>query len=742
MKKTLTSRFGKMILLFLSVLSPAFALAQLSDWKNYTNYNKVSDMLNDGDYLWIATDGGLIRLNKKTDEKTFYDRAKYGLPDNHLRALAKDKEGNLWITSQYNGVAKFDGEKCQIYDETNSDIPYEQWCTAITIDQSNNKWIASLLWLNKFDGNKWESWTSPGSEIAMMWYLNAITFDNDSTLWVGGDGPPKFHFGKFNGTEIEICEEIRDAVYGIAVDQNNIKWLATDGGLVKCDGNNYTWFTQENSELPDNALPDIKVDKAGNIWMPCDKYLVKFDGTRFTKYKNEEMGHFIYCIELDEENNTVWIGTINDGVFKFKDGQFEKVDISSPLLSNTITSLHIDAKDNVWFGTINGLSQLDRDGNWHHYFQKDGYRTTTRIYTANTDRQGNLWVSLGLSDTCVVKISPDKQITAFTTKNSMLRPGDPWAITEFFFDKDGNTWGGAYCGLFRYNGTKWELFTPENTPLVSYQTGDLVMDKDGNMWGGCAERYVTGTGKGKGCLFKYDGVNWTIWTTENSGLPTNAVGPLAFDSKNNLWIGTWDEYLSDDPDTGGGLTKFDGTNWTTLNKSNSGIPSNTIGSIVVDQNDHLWLATTGLTGLTYYDGTNWTTFNTKNSGIGFDGVGAIVFDHYRSLLWLSCTRGGLSSAKFDLGSGIDNRKANEASFKIFQSPSTKEITLTYPENFMPERMEIYDTSGGLVYSGRLNGEERACTYPLATLNINQRGLYLIKVSDGKQSRTTKFSTGH
>jgi ligand-binding sensor domain-containing protein len=58
-----------------------------------------------------------------------------------------------------------------------------------------------------------------------------------------------------------------------------------------------------------------------------------------------------------------------------------------------------------------------------------------------------------------------------------------------------------------------------------------------------------------GGLAKFDGVNWTVYNTSNSGLPDNDVTAIAIDGGGNKWIGTY----------GGGLAKFDGVNWTVYN---------------------------------------------------------------------------------------------------------------------------------------------------------------------------------
>ncbi len=48
-----------------------------------------------------------------------------------------------------------------------------------------------------------------------------------------------------------------------------------------------------------------------------------------------------------------------------------------------------------------------------------------------------------------------------------------------------------------------------------------------------------------GGLAKFDGVNWTVYNTSNSGLPDNHVYAIAIDGQGNKWIGTrWEDLQS------------------------------------------------------------------------------------------------------------------------------------------------------------------------------------------------------
>ena len=53
----------------------------------------------------------------------------------------------------------------------------------------------------------------------------------------------------------------------MAIDDFDTKWICTDSGLVKFDGNNWKVFTESNSGLPYDRITTIAIDKSGNKWI-------------------------------------------------------------------------------------------------------------------------------------------------------------------------------------------------------------------------------------------------------------------------------------------------------------------------------------------------------------------------------------------------------------------------------------------------------------------------------------------
>jgi ligand-binding sensor domain-containing protein len=148
-------RIKAIVSLALIFISTNFLLSQTQEWVVYTSGRYIFCLADEGNYLWIGTwGGGLVRLNKMTGEFIIYDKWNSGLPDNDVRAIAIDAQGNKWIGTYWGGLAKFDGVNWTVYNTSNSGLPYNR-VTAIAIDGQGNKWIGTPGALAKFDGVKW-----------------------------------------------------------------------------------------------------------------------------------------------------------------------------------------------------------------------------------------------------------------------------------------------------------------------------------------------------------------------------------------------------------------------------------------------------------------------------------------------------------------------------------------------------------------------------------------------------------
>jgi len=221
-----------------------------------------------------------------------------------------------------------------------------------------------------------------------------------------------------------------------------------------------------------------------------------------------------------------------------------------------------------------------------------------------------LILAILLPYTCAIAQNPEWVV--YDTTNSGLSDDQ---INAIAFDGSGTKWFGTLNeGLISFDGTTWEVYNESNSGLPDDHVRLIAIDNEGVIWTGPYHRGPFNS-LFPGGVYSYDGSNWTVYDSSNSGLPDNCVNSIAIEASGTKWFATMD----------GSLSSFDGTNWTVYDTSNSGLPFTVISSIAIDGNDDKWLGTDG-EGLVFFDGTNWTIYNTANSGLPGNMVYTIAID--------------------------------------------------------------------------------------------------------------------
>ena len=210
-------------------------------------------------------------------------------------------------------------------------------------------------------------------------------------------------------------------------------------------------------------------------------------------------------------------------------------------------------------------------------------------------------------------------------------------VNRIVIDRQGIAWIGTSTGLSdalaSFDGLKWTDYAIANSGLPTDAISSVAIDQKGNKWIGTFPLGYTSTG----ALVKFDGRNWTVYDTSNSGIPINeGINNIAIDAKNNIWAAS-EPYWINGPQVGGGLIRFDGTQWIVYNTSNSGIPSNWVSSIAIDGDGNEWIGT-GWNGFAKFDGTNWTVYDTSNSPLPGNSVFAIALDQAGNK-WIATDKG-------------------------------------------------------------------------------------------------------
>ena len=730
-------------------------LSQNPEWINYTSKGLVNTIIFEENFAWIGTTGGLVKINNNTGETKSFDKTNSGLPSNYVTSLAKDHSGILWIGTD-RGLVKFDGINWEVFNSSNSVLPYDI-INCLAIDESGNKWIG----LDKYwDGNTWRGGVVKFDDIDFTIYntsnsplphntINCITIDEIGNLWIG----TRSGLAIFDGTNWDLFNTTNSGLPSnyitcVAIDKSGTKWIGTGGGIAKFDDINWMVYKGPAFGHPANSINCIAVDSSNNVWFGSGwdnelDGLAKFDGTEWVLFdeKNSGLpGEGVSSIAIDE-NGKKWIGSYNiwgygtpvgKGLVTFDELNWTKINISgSGLPGNYVQCVTLDEFGNKWIGTLqSGLAKFD-DSSWIVYDTSNSELPDNNIMCIAFDTDGFGFIGTRGSGLALFEES-DQFFEILNTSNSSF-------LSDFIscieVDDYGNPWIGTFHGLTLMDGTNC---TESNSELPSNWINCVSIDEFNTKWIGT-----------NGGLAQFDGrTSWDVYNTSNSGLPSNDVSCIEIDETGNKWIGTQPEY-SGPPNwwKGGGLAKFDGTNWDVYNESNSGLPSNRIYCIAIDDSDNKWVGTGN--GLVKFDGTNWIIYNESNSGLPYKYINCISIDEAGNK-WIG-TRNGL--AVFNEG-GIVSVEENANQLELL--PSEYVLNQNYPNPFNPSttikysipnvgtghvptvRLIVYDVLGREVAT-LVNQQQKAGYYEVNwNASTNSSGIYFYKLNAGSFVETKKM----
>ncbi len=303
--------------------------------------------------IWIATDKGLF----KYDGKQF---AKIKISNNanieSTYYVIEDREKNIWVGSDFKGAFLLRPNNFFNYNEKDG-ISGSGW--GFQEDSDGYLWAATNNGLTKFENGSYKIFTEKNGLPSNVIY--STHKDQKGTMWFGTtEGLAEYKNGKF--IKYDFFGKKRDkAVISINSDNKGNLWLGTFEGIYKYDGNNFQYYPVDDSVSV--IVTSIYIDKEGKLWLGTEYNGIKyFDGNKFVSFYADGKTDLskIWNITQDNKGN-FWYGHGEDGIIFYnpKSKEVKHINTKNNLIDNGIISLAIDKKGFLWAGSNRGVSKLD-----------------------------------------------------------------------------------------------------------------------------------------------------------------------------------------------------------------------------------------------------------------------------------------------------------------------------------------------------------------------------------------------
>ncbi len=308
-----------------------------ANWKTFTDINinvkdpnNPSDLpyvsrsfLQEGNYLWVCTNKGLIRILNQGQKPGAYEvfepkeENSSFVSGRKATQIVKDSSGRIWIGTQESGLSYISG-----FDKKNQPV-FKNYLPAYGVKGAlQNERVSCLL------------------------------VDSKKRLWVGTYKglhlyqPSTDQFRVFMQTDTFKQSISNNTILCLAEDKFGNIWAGTQYGLNKISGFagndlNVTSYTTKEG-LPSDYIHAIIPDKQGNIWASTNKGIIRFNQT----------------------NNSF-------AVFDKRDG------VQSVVFSENASCK--DANGQLYFGGLEGLTYFNPDSIRINQFHPPVYFTNLTI---------------------------------------------------------------------------------------------------------------------------------------------------------------------------------------------------------------------------------------------------------------------------------------------------------------------------------------------------------------------------
>jgi signal transduction histidine kinase/ligand-binding sensor domain-containing protein len=341
--------------------------------------------------LWLGTLGDGLFLLKAGRA----NRVNAGLPDRKINCLLALGGDEVWVGTDA-GVYRGNGGGFRRLELP----PFLGQVTVLSLlrDRDSNIWAGTTRGLVRINAGGIA--VSEEKELRGDGGINVLFEDREGNLWMGG----ALGLGRVRDSAFVTYSSADDprVEHGgpIYIDQERRAWFGpAEGGL---------YVLQNGRVQPVTSIPAHDVvysisGGAGEVWVGrqrggLTRVRVGDGGTASQSYTevNGLAQNSLFAVH-ESRDGSVWAGTLNGGVSRFKNGHFTTYTTADGLAANTISSI-LETRDAVvWFATPRGLSSFSK-GRWRSYSKVEGV-PSLEVNCLFEDAAGTLWIgtSAGLA---------------------------------------------------------------------------------------------------------------------------------------------------------------------------------------------------------------------------------------------------------------------------------------------------------------------------------------------------------
>lgn len=310
-----------------------------------------------------------------------------------------------------------------------------------------------------------------------------------------------------------------------------------------------------------------------------------------TKSSNLSMpSDFVNCLMVQESQ--IWIGTETGGIVKMNAKILNVNNITASsgegsISGNPVNSIYVESDGTLWVGTVDGGLNRRKQGQlaFVHYTTSNSRLTHNTVSTLSPDNKSTLWVGTWGGGVCWINTSDPEAVVPLAVDAEHQRLIA--CIGALAFDPINNgLWIGSNEGVYFYDYATKRMYDPfEGCRNIRGCIGSIV-EKSGRLWIGCLEGAVEIDLKTHDKGFKnFKFIHYRYKLDNPDSRIVEKISCFCIDSEGSLWLGSNEYGLYKRTVDGKGKTAFKAFT------QQDGLANNSVKGIVEDQKHRLWITT-------------------------------------------------------------------------------------------------------------------------------------------------------
>lgn len=371
--------------------------------------------------IWVGTRSGLSILNDNMNTSSFTNhlpnQSEQFLLYNEVNSILRDNSGLMWLGTLGGGVSLVNTQRVIFnlnqLNEVKNKISSNS-VRSIFIDNNGIYWMGiGSYGLVSYDTDKnkytfYEDHSDFGENPINSTVYSTIQPYNTNSYWVGTYGQGIFIYNpalpnnKVRNIRVNTHPWLsNDCVYYLKEDSNHSIWIGTTDGISIYNpktnkGVSYPYLGQEVNGTKHYAVFDIEESDENTIWLATgedgvfkvDKNPISSDVSNFYRYSVENKklnNNNVQCLYKDRQGR-LWLGSEGGGLNLYDTSKdaFISVQQKYNIPGDIVYNIMEDDKGDLWLGTNAGLITLKFSSD-----STSNNRLLTRQYTITDGLQDN-----------------------------------------------------------------------------------------------------------------------------------------------------------------------------------------------------------------------------------------------------------------------------------------------------------------------------------------------------------------